>query len=113
MNVNDMTIGEFKELNKIFSNQEEKKEHPYVIGGNYLIRTVTFVYTGRLTWVGDMELKIEDAAWIADTGRFADSLKDFTNFDEVEPYPDGEVVIGRGSIIDAFQSSCTLGRSQK
>ena len=81
------------------------------IGANYLIRTVTMIDTGRLVQVTPMELVLEDAAWIADTGRFADALKK-SEFAEVEPFPDGRVIIGRGSIIDAVEI-LTLPRSQK
>jgi hypothetical protein len=45
------------------------------IGQSYLIRTVTHYYTGRLVAVDGNELLIEEAAWIADTGRFADMFK--------------------------------------
>ena len=77
----------------------------------YLIRTVTMIQTGRLIAVYPQELVLEDAAWIADTGRFADALKSL-NFNEVEPFPDGPVFIGRGSVIDAVVIS-QVQRSQK
>jgi hypothetical protein len=86
--------------------------HPYKIGENYFIRTVTFHYTGKLTAVYAQELVLEDAAWIADDGRFADSL-DKGSFNEVEPYPVGQVIIGRGSVIDATTVTFPLPRKQK
>jgi hypothetical protein len=82
------------------------------IGSAYLIRTVTMIQTGRLIAVGEHELVLEDAAWIADTGRFADALKG-GSFSEVEPFPDGEVIIGRGSVIDACSLPFALPRVQK
>ena len=72
------------------------------IGKHYLIRTVTMIDTGRLVAVTEHELVLEDAAWIADTGRFADALKS-ESFAEVEPFPDGRVIIGRGAVVDAVQ----------
>lgn len=72
------------------------------IGRNYLIRTVTMINTGRLVQVTDHELVLEDAAWIADTGRFADALVS-CEFNEVEPFPAGHVIVGRASVIDAVQ----------
>ena len=69
------------------------------IGKNYLIRTVTMIDTGRLVAVTEHELVLEDAAWIADTGRFADALKKSV-FNEVEPFPDGRIIVGRGAVID-------------
>jgi len=83
----------------------------FKIGENYLIRTVTMIDTGRVVEVNEHEVVLEDAAWIADTGRFADCLKS-CNFNEVEPFPDGQVIIGRGAIIDAVKIA-TLPRSQK
>lgn len=54
--------------------------------------------------VTPQELVLEDAAWIADTGRFADALKK-AEFSEVEPFPDGKVIVGRGAVIDAVEIS--------
>jgi hypothetical protein len=67
--------------------------------------------TGRLVAVTEHELVLENAAWIADTGRFFDSLQACT-FAEVEPFPTGQVIVGRGSIVDAVQIA-TLPTSQK
>jgi hypothetical protein len=79
--------------------------YPWELGKVYFIRTVTYHLTGRIKWVGNMELVVTEAAWIADSGRFADALKN-EEFDEVEPFPVGsEVIIGRQSVIDAVQVS--------
>jgi len=76
--------------------------HPYDVGQPYQIRTVTFAYTGVLVAVTPQELVLEQAAWIACTGRLADYLKgDLPDDAEVEPYPDGRVIIGRGAVVDA------------
>ncbi len=85
---------------------------PWVVGQNYFIRTVTHHYTGQLYAVCPQELVLIDAAWIADDGRFAQAVKDGT-FNEVEPFPDGQVIIGRGSILDATPFTKPLPRSQK
>lgn len=86
-------------------------ESPWEIGAIYLIRTVTMIDTGKLVAVTPQELVLEDAAWIADTGRFADALVR-AEFNEVEPFPAGRVIIGRGAIIDAVQIK-TAPRIQK
>ena len=104
MNLDELTIGQAKELATMFPKCAQ--DSPWVIGKNYLIRTVTMIQTGRLVAVGDKELVLEDAAWIADTGRFSETLKT-GNFSEVEPFPDGKVIVGRGAIIDAVQISTT------
>lgn len=84
---------------------------PWEIGKNYLIRTVTMIDTGKLVAVGSQELVLESAAWIADTGRFTGALQTVT-FSEVEPFPEGRLILGRGSIIDAIQIP-KLPREQK
>ena len=83
------------------------------IGKNYLIRTVTMIDTGRLVAVTDHELVLEDAAWIADTGRYADAIAGKIEFLEVEPYPAGRrVIVGRGAVIDAVEID-VLPRTQR
>ena len=89
------------------------KTHPYVLGENYFIRTVTHHYTGKLIKVYDQELVLITAAWIADDGRFATALNT-GRFNEIEPFPkDKKVLIGRGSIIDASIFNFPLPTQQK
>lgn len=82
------------------------------VGESYFIRTVSFFHTGKLVSVDEHEIVLVDAAWIADTGRFADCFKT-GRFSEVEPYPDGvSLIIGRGAIVDACIWSHPLPRDQ-
>jgi hypothetical protein len=74
--------------------------HPYQIGKTYVIRTVTMIQLGRLTAVYPQELVLEDASWIADTGRFANFLKDPELRSESEPFC-APCIVGRGAIVDA------------
>lgn len=115
MNIENMTIGQAREIAALFgggARAEVVEANPYEVGANYLIRTVTMTYTGRLVSVGRQELVLVDAAWIADSGRWADAVAK-SIFNEVEPYPDGErVVIGRAAILDAVKIT-TLPRMQK
>ena len=85
--------------------------HPYEIGKNYFIRTVTHHLTGKLIRVTDQELVLDDAAWIADDGRFHIALKDGV-LNEIEPFP-GQVIVGRGSLIDACVWLHALPREAK
>ena len=109
MDLDELTIGDAKKLASMFSKCAQ--ESPWEVGKNYLIRTVTMIQTGRLVAVMPQELVLEDAAWIADTGRFADALRT-GKFCEVEPFPDGRVIVGRGAVIDAVQIAITP-REQK
>lgn len=81
------------------------------VGQAYLIRTVTNYWTGRLVAVGQQELVLEEAAWVADTGRFNEADSKGT-LNEVEPVQ-GRIIIGRGSIVDAVLWKHTLPRSVK
>ena len=104
MKIDELTIGEARQLASMFSTQTIPSDvsGPWEIGKNYLIRTVTMIDTGKLVSVGQTELVLESAAWVADTGRFSGALQS-CNFNEVEPFPEGKLIIGRGSVIDAIQ----------
>lgn len=81
------------------------------VGKKYFIRTVTHHHTGVLVAVCGDEIVIKEAAWIADDGRLTDSLKT-GNFNEIEMFPTGNVLIGRPSIIDAVEMA-SIPTSQK
>ena len=106
MSIDNMTIGDVKQLAGLFQNKTQDDNSHWIIGKAYLIRTVTMIQTGRLVRVTDKELVLEEAAWIADTGCFSDALVSL-NFNEVEPFPDGLVIVGRGAIIDAVSVAST------
>lgn len=112
MNIEDLTIGQAREITAMFggSAQAQNDPSPWIIGKAYLIRTVTMTLTGRIVAVYQQELELEDAAWIADTGRFHEALQHGT-LNEVEPFPDSRVIVGRGSIVDAALWPHALPRS--
>lgn len=114
MNLNDLTIGQAKELAALFCGQPAAfATHPYEIGKNYIVRTVTMIYTGKLVEVGQQELVLVDAAWIPETERYAKFVEEGA-VKECEPYPaDRRVAIGRGAISDAVVLEKSLPRSQK
>lgn len=72
----------------------------FEIGKNYLVRTVTFTYTGKLINQDKYFLVFQSASWIPDTGRFHDALKQGSSIEEVEPYIN-ELILSKGSIVDA------------
>jgi hypothetical protein len=115
MNIDTLTISEARQIAALFNAGQIPAalpvSHPYEIGKPYLIRTVSMIDTGRIVEVTAQEIVLEDAAWIADTGRFSDALKS-CNFGEVEPFPDGRVIINRSSVIDACKIE-KVQRSQK
>src|ERR1700761_7084751 len=112
MNIDDLTIKEAKELACMFGGKESKGCcHPFKVGEAYLVRTVTMIVLGKLDKVYDGELVMSSASWVADTGRFYDALKT-GKLNEVEPFTD-DVIVGRGSIIDATIWTHKLPKEQK
>lgn len=111
MSIDDMKVGDAKKLLAAISGIAPCDNSAWEIGKVYLIRTVTMIDTGRLVAVTPTELVLEDAAWIAYTGRFAQAVASAT-FGEVEPFPDGRVIVGRGAVIDAVVIANVV-RSQK
>lgn len=109
MNADDLTLGQIKEIKNLIGGCSNKS--PYEIGKKYFIRTITHYLTGRVVYVTDQEIVIEDAAWIADTGRYSNALEN-ASLKEVEPYPDGNVIVGRGAVIDACEWKHDLPRKQ-
>lgn len=79
--------------------------------GPVIIRTVTHYYTGKVMQSRDGFVILNEAAWIADTGRWSECLKTGT-VKEVEPFP-GEVAISLGSIIDVSPWNHNLPQTVK
>jgi hypothetical protein len=113
MNIDELTLGQLKQIKSMCGTTEKLSGCPWQIGKPYFIRTVTMILTGRMIDVTEQELVIEDAAWIADTGRYMEAVAE-GKFNEVEPYPDGhKVIVGRNSVIDACEFLRPLPRKQK
>lgn len=88
-----------------------KSKSPLAVGNKVFIRAVTNYYTGKIISIDKDEVVLENAAWIADTGRFHDALKNGT-FNEVEPFI-GLVCVGRGAICDVTLWTHDLPAVQK
>lgn len=125
IDIDSLTIGEAKRLASLLAGltgsvpaptllttEEMVPAHPYPVGEAVFIRTVTMHYTGRLVRVTAGELVLTDCAWIADSGRFHVALAKGT-LSEVEPYPDGEVVVPRDGVIDVCRWMHDLPRTAK
>ena len=94
-----------KDLKELLNSGDKNKccsnEHPYKLNENYLIRTITMIYTGNLIKVLDQELVLIKAAWIPETEQWNKTVAE-SIFKEVEMYPTNcEVIIGRSAILDA------------
>ncbi len=104
MDIDSMTIGDAKELARMFGGGSSS--HSFRIGTAYLIRTVTHYFVGRLAAVTDTDLVLEDAAWVASTGRYSDALVT-GKLDELEPCL-GRHIVARGGLIDAAEWGYSL-----
>ena len=91
--------------------KKSQKNHSMEIGKAYYIRTVTFHHIGRLIAVTDTDFLLDDASWVADSGRFAQALKT-GSLEDVEPFP-GRAIVGRGGLIDAAEWVHPLPREVK
>lgn len=117
MGIDDLTVREVKELVGLVRPAHvcaTSDPSPYDewVGKNLFIRTVTHHYTGKLVSIYRHELVVEDAAWIASDGQFANAIER-GEYDEVEPYPAGKIVIGRGAIVDVCLHNGGLPRTRK
>jgi hypothetical protein len=115
IDIDSLTIGQAKELAALLGNTTPQAQvlHFFEIGKNYIVRTVTMIYTGKLVDVGPQEIVLIDAAWIPETDRFMQFVADCA-VKECEPYPDGRrVIIGRGALVDAVVLEKDLPRSQR
>ena len=81
-----------------------------LIGSKLFIRTVTYHCTGRVVGLKDGFFQLEDAAWIADSGRFMNAIKGGV-LDEVEPV--GRMWVAINSIVDFFPWNHDLPNEQK
>jgi hypothetical protein len=88
-----------------------KLDVPFKVGNAYFIRTVTYFATGKVKAVVGNFLVLEDAAWIADTGRFSTAMTKGI-LDEIEPV-DVDMYINLNSIADAFDWKFKLPREVK
>lgn len=115
-NIDNLTIKEAREIASLLGAvKPSAQSHSWVIGQQVLIRTVTMYYTGRIAVVTDSDVGLDDAAWIANAGRFATTLRDgFPKDAEIEPYPDGvRCFVSRGAVVDFCEFKKSLPRTQQ
>ena len=101
-----------KDLKELFGTQASKT-NPWAqwLGRKVYVQTVTYHYTGQVVeLVGDESAILEDAAWIADTGRFAQAMES-GDYSEVEPLT-APIQLNYGAVV-MVTTSHTLPREQK
>ncbi len=81
-----------------------------MIGKCFLFRTVTYHQVGRVVKrIGDL-IQLEDASWVADSGRFMQAIQDGT-LSEVEPV--GTFFINIKAVVDICPWTHDLPKEQK
>jgi len=80
-----------------------------MVGEKFFFRTVTYHMTGRVKKVIGKILELENAAWIADSGRFMNAIKE-GKLNEVEPV--GRAYINIDTVVDFFPWKHKLPESQ-
>ena len=80
-----------------------------MVGEKFFFRTVTYHLTGRVKKVIGSILELENAAWIADSGRFMNAIKE-GKLNEVEPV--GRAFININTVSDFFHWKHALPEKQ-
>lgn len=101
MNIDELTLGQIKQLKAMLGGScAPTQSHSIKVGTKVIIRTVTMTYTGLVEAITDSDIVLSTAAWIADSRRWHDALRDgFEDSAEIEPYPDG-CIVSRGAVVD-------------
>ena len=108
--VSDETWEKIKDIVSTDDKSWEINEMDDFIGKKLFIRTVTYHLTGKaVKRIGNF-FHLKEAAWIADSGRFEQAIKD-GELNEVEPV--GEAWVNINSIVDMFPWKNKLPKEQK
>ena len=81
-----------------------------LVNGKYFFRTVTYHLVGKVTKVFGNFLRLKDASWVADSGRFMNTIK-AGELSEVEPV--GTAFINMQAVTDFFPWKHSLPKDQK
>ena len=98
-------------IREIADSKNESGHLPFKVGDALFIRPVTYHYTGRVKAIGGGFVTLADAAWIPDSGRWANALVT-GELSEVEPYP-GDAYVPLLGFIDASPWNHPLPREVK
>lgn len=108
LEISDETYERIKD--QLTDNDEEINSYEDLIGKKLFIRTVTYHMVGRVKKQVGKFLYLEQASWVADSGRFMPAIKNGT-LDEVEPV--GVAYINVDSFVDFFPWKHSLPTEQK
>jgi hypothetical protein len=114
-NVRIFNVSKGKQMSEQIAFDKETKlegvnDLPFQLGQSYFFRTVTFHIIGRVAAIRKNFLVLNDASWVADSGRFMNSIKD-GELNEVEPL--GDWIVNTDSITDCGPWRHPLPKEQK
>ena len=112
MDLNEMKLGDLKELLALLKGGNSS-ETAYKLGQSYLFRTVTHYWVGKIVSIYENEVVLENASWVADTGRFSECLS--SGFPENAEYETaiGKTIVHRAAIVDASEWKHELPKTSK
>ena len=108
LEISDETYERIKE--QLGVGDREINSYEDLIGGKFYFRAVTFHLTGEVKKIVGRFAYLKNAAWIADSGRFMDAIKNGT-LNEVEPV--GDAFINLDTVVDFFPWKHKLPTEQK
>lgn len=111
MNIDQLTIGEAKELASMFGENNSCGETLTKKGDKVFIRTLTYHYVGEVVKDTGSYLELKDCAWVADSGRFSTAIEK-GELNEVEPILNGAKILYQ-NIIDCIPWKHTLPQEKK
>lgn len=92
--------------------RKEINNYEDFVDGKYFFRTVTYFMVGKVKKIVGRFAYLEEASFIADTGRFSDFIKDgLQQATEVEPV--GQQFVNLDTVVDFFPWIHELPKKQK
>ena len=107
----EITLTDIFDLVQSIKSADKTSDAFPLLGKKVFVRTITYHYTGFAAEVKSGFLHLENAAWIADSGRWKDALES-GELTEVEPYP-GDTYVNLASIVDVSEWLHALPKEQK
>lgn len=97
LEISDETYEKIKE--QLGVNDREINTYEDLVGGKFYFRTVTYHLTGEVKKIVGRFAYLKNAAWIADSGRFNEAIKNGT-LNEIEPV--GDAFVNLDTVTDFF-----------
>lgn len=108
LEVSEETYEKIKE--QLTEEDKEVNQLSDIVGGKYFFRTVTYHLVGRVVKQFGNFFELENASWVADSGRFMDAIVS-GSLNEVEPT--GKAYINISTVTDFYPWRHELPKEQK